>query len=60
MATDIHCPKCGGHFSSSESYQNHLPCGGSSTVGGAGDTGYYKKGKFEETEGGTGGGRPKN
>lgn len=36
MTTDIHCPKCGGHFDSSESYQNHLPCH-DSTVGGSGD-----------------------
>jgi len=36
MTTDILCPKCEGHFDSSESYQNHLPCQGS-VVGGAGD-----------------------
>jgi len=38
MTTDIRCPNCGGHFSSTESYQAHLPCR-STTVGGEEDVG---------------------
>jgi hypothetical protein len=53
MSTDIKCPKCGGHFSSQDNYQNHLPCGDSSVLGGAGDT-YLGKSESASTEGGTG------
>jgi hypothetical protein len=57
MSSTWHCPKCGVTFSSSGSYQNHLPCHGSKILGGAGD---LSKGtaSVQETEGGTGGGRP--
>lgn len=53
MSTDIKCSKCGGHFPSTDSYQNHLPCEGGSIVGGAGDT-YLGKSESASTEGGTG------
>ena len=49
MTESVHCPKCGNNFSSNESYQDHLPCGSSTTVGGEEDIG---KAKFaQETEG---------
>lgn len=52
MSTEIHCPKCKGIFNSTESYENHLPCHDSRTLGGSGDT-YL--GKSDESSGGIGG-----
>lgn len=51
MTQDWRCPKCGGHFSSEQSYQNHIPsCG--KTYGGSGD---LRSGSQEvEKKGGTG------
>ena len=53
MTVDIRCPKCGGHFSSSQNYESHLPCGGSKTYGGSGDLRKAKEGEAG-TDGGTG------
>ncbi len=49
----VHCPNCGGNFSDNKSYQDHLPC---RVRGGREDI--SKGGAAQETEGGTGGGRP--
>lgn len=48
MTVSIKCPKCGGIFSSTSSYQNHT-CS-TSVAGGSDDLGYFKKGS-EEADG---------
>lgn len=48
MASQTKCPACGTWYDSNTTHE----C--SSVVGGAGDLTQHKKGKFQETEGGTG------